>query len=80
MDNFLVAHIKNQKLFFRNNFATQAHSVGAELISKRIVVKFKNQVPFVKSEIGEESKLANLHIHSKKLNKFLPKNYKKLRV
>ena len=73
---FLGGTHKKPKTFFRNNFATQSHSVGAELISKRIIVKFKNQVPFVESEIGDESKLANLHIHSKKLNKYLPKNYK----
>lgn len=74
---FLGGTHKKPKTFFRNNFATQAHSVGAELISKRLVVKFKNQVPFVESEIGDKSKLTNLHIHSKKLNKFLPKNYKR---
>ena len=73
---FLGGTHKKPKTFFRNNFATQAHSVGAELISKRIIVKFKNQVPFVESEIGDKSKLTNLHIRSKKLNKFLPKNYK----
>lgn len=74
---FLGGTHKKPKTFFRNNFATQAHLVGAELISKRLVVKFKNQVPYVESEIGDKSKLTNLHIHSKKLKKFLPKNYKR---
>ncbi len=73
---FLGGTHKKPKTFFRNNFATQAHSVGAELISNRIVVKFKNHEPTVESEIGDVSKLINLHIHSKKLNKFLPNNYK----
>ena len=67
---------KKPKTFFRDNFATQAHYVGAELISKRITVKFKKNIPVVTSDLGDVSKLINLHIHSKKLKKFLPKVYK----
>ena len=67
---------KKPKTFFRDNFATQAHIVGAELISKRITVKFKRNIPVVTSDLGDVSKLINLHIHSKKLKKFLPKDYK----
>ena len=67
---------RKPKTFFRNNFATQAHYVGAELISRRISVKFKKNIPIVTSELGDVSKLINLHIHSKNLKKFLPNVYK----
>lgn len=73
---FLGGTHKKPKTFYRDNFATQAHIVGAELISKRISVQFIKNTPLVKSDLGDYSKLTNLHIHSKKLNRFLPKNYK----
>ena len=64
------------KRFYRENYITQAHIVGKELLSKRVSINFNRGNPFVRSELGDESKLVNLHIHSKELHKFLPKNYK----
>ena len=65
------------KRFYRENYITQTHIVGKELLSKRVSVNFNGGNPFVKSELGDKSKLVNLHIHSKELQKFLPSNYKK---
>ena len=48
--------------------------IGTELIAKRIKVSFK-QFPKVEWE-KQIVELANLHVHSKRLSKFLPSNYK----
>ena len=49
-------------------------TVGVELYSKRIKVKFQNNEPVV---IWNKKKyvLTNLHIHSKRFTRFLPSNY-----
>jgi len=65
------------KRFFRENFATQDHTIGKEIISKRITVDFKKNEPIINSSLEGESKLVNLHIHSKELEKFVPKNFTK---
>ena len=46
-----------------------------KLWQKRIKFKFINNKPHV-LWAGESFDIANLHIHSKRLDKFLPKNYK----
>ena len=51
------------------------HIVGREILSKRIKPKMINNEPYVFHN-DEKYKIANLHIHSKQLNKFLPNNYK----
>mgnify|MGYP001237317548 CR=1 FL=1 len=67
-------HNKPKKIFRKGHFSLNDY-IGTEIISGRIKVKFKNNMPFV---IWNKQKffLANLHIHSKRLHKFLPKNYK----
>ena len=45
--------------------------IGIELTSKRIKVCFKDSHPFVVWE-KEKFDLANLHVHSKRFEKFLP--------
>lgn len=65
------------KRFFRENFATQEHTIGKEIISKRITVDFKNNEPTINSSLEGECALVNLHIHSKELEKFVPNNYTK---
>ncbi len=49
--------------------------IGVELFSKRIKTKFINNRPVVywNNEVFE---MSNLHIHSKRFEKFLPKGYK----
>ena len=49
-------------------------TVGVELYSKRIHAKFQNNEPLV---IWNKKKyaLTNLHVHSKRFNRFLPSNY-----
>tara|TARA_Y100000741_G_scaffold357446_1_gene335323 strand:+ start:423 stop:1286 length:864 start_codon:yes stop_codon:yes gene_type:complete len=49
--------------------------IGIELMSKRIKVKFLEDKPKVFWN-KKSFDLANLHIHSKRFNKFLPKEYK----
>tara|TARA_B100001250_G_scaffold78291_3_gene64284 strand:- start:7877 stop:8746 length:870 start_codon:yes stop_codon:yes gene_type:complete len=51
------------------------HYIGTEIIAKRIKVKFIDKSPIV-SWNKKSYDIANLHIHSKRLNRFLPKEYK----
>tara|TARA_B100000965_G_C19558990_1_gene743586 strand:+ start:94 stop:963 length:870 start_codon:yes stop_codon:yes gene_type:complete len=51
------------------------HTVGQEIGAKRIEVNFENSIPSV-SYNQEKYDLVNLHIHSKNLSKFNPKEYK----
>ena len=64
------------KKFYNKGFTSLNTIIGNEIVSKRLKVKFKDNKPTVvwKNNIYE---IANLHVHSKRLNKFLPKNYKK---
>ena len=73
---FLGGTHQKPKRFYRINFATQQHTVGTEIISKRIKTKFVNSTPYVVSELGDKVELVNLHIHSKELQKFKPKMYR----
>ena len=63
------------KKWYRKGHFNQNDYVGVEIISKRIKINFSDKQPVVKWE-GRNYNLANLHVHSKRLEKFLPKNYK----
>ena len=60
---------------FSMRIKEEHHIVGREILSKRIKPKMINNEPYVFHN-DEKYKIANLHIHSKQLNKFLPNNYK----
>lgn len=64
-------HQKPANLLFKNKYLSTSHIVGREIKSKRIKVNFKNKTPIVIFN-DNEYQLANLHIHSKQLHKFLP--------
>ena len=65
-------HLKRGNYIFKRRWIAMNHIVGSELKSKRIQFKF-NENPYVIYE-GKKTELANLHIHSKNISKFLPKN------
>ena len=67
-------HKNRGNYIFKRRWVSQQHFVGTELKSKRIKVKFNN-VPYVLYD-KKNIELANLHIHSKKLSKFLMKKQK----
>ncbi len=66
-------HVSPKK-WGRKGYSSQNDFIGTEFISGRIKSNFKN-VPIVKWE-KKKYYLANLHVHSKRLKKFLPNNYK----
>ncbi len=68
-------HLKRGNHFLRRRFISTQHIVGREIKSKRIKVKFENSEGKVFFD-NNLYQLANLHIHSKNLKKYLPKNYK----
>lgn len=67
-------HRKRGNYIFIRRWIGLHTDVGKELKSKRIKVKFKNNQPYVLYK-NKKYKLASLHIHSKRLGKFLPNNY-----
>ena len=69
------SHTKPKKFFSTRRELDFNQNIGVELYSKRIKTKFENYLPKVVWE-KEEFTLSNLHIHSKRFEKFLPKNYK----
>ena len=68
-------HIKRGNYYFKRRYVSTNHLVGREIKSSRIEPIFKNKTPYVKFE-NKNYQLANLHIHSKNLNKFLNNKYK----
>lgn len=59
---------------FSKKYINKDHIVGKQLIKGEIKVKSKNRIPYiVKNE--ETFNLANLHVHKKILNKFMPKEF-----
>ncbi len=68
------AHLNRGNYILRRRFVSTSHIIGRELKAKRIKVKFRNKSPVVEHE-GTYTNIANLHVHSKRLYKFLPKNY-----
>jgi hypothetical protein len=67
-------HRKRGNYIFKRRWIGLHTDVGKELKSKRIKVIFKNNRPYIIYN-NKKFKLASLHIHSKRLWKFLPSNY-----
>ncbi len=63
------SHVKRGNFIFKRRWTSLNHYIGRELMSKRITVAFKKK-PYVKYE-NKKYELANLHVHSKNLKKFL---------
>lgn len=59
--------------FLKKRFASIENPIGVEIISKRIKVRNLNQPLVIWN--NKKFELANLHVHSKRLFKFLPKQY-----
>ena len=72
---FLGGVYGEKRKIFSRGWTGSHHYIGREINKKTIKVRFKNNTPVV---IRDKHKfdLVNLHIHSKKLSKFLPKEYK----
>ena len=67
-------HSKPRK-FYSRRIIEFNDTIGVELFSKRLKTKFLDSQPVV--YWGNKSfELANMHIHSKRFEKFLPKGYK----
>ena len=71
------SHAKRGNYFFVRRWIGLNTQVGKELKSKRIKVKFIKKQPIVIFD-NRTTELASLHVHSKRLKKFLPKEHKKL--
>tara|TARA_B100001029_G_C14972767_1_gene401270 strand:- start:148 stop:1011 length:864 start_codon:yes stop_codon:yes gene_type:complete len=67
-------HAKPKSLF-QKGYVSLDTFIGVEIVSKRIKVKFKKGLPKVLWGRNEFD-IANLHVHSKRLDKFIPSNYK----
>ena len=74
---FLDGTFCSPKKFYSGVYANINEYIGREIISKRIKVRFKNNKPQVIWK-NQSFELVNLHIHSKRMNKFLPTNYKEI--
>lgn len=69
-------HTSPKKLLY-GRYINLDHYIGREIKVKRIKVRFKNSEPIVFWK-KEKFELINLHVHSKRLYKFLPKDYKEI--
>jgi hypothetical protein len=69
-------HHRRGNYFFKRRWVHHSEYVGGEIKSKRINVSMDKSQPIVSFD-NKSYKLANLHVHSKKLIKFLPADYKK---
>lgn len=67
-------HLKRGNYIFKRRWISMNHIVGPELKSKRIKCMF-DKSPYVIHR-KRKTELANLHVHSKKISKFLPKKQK----
>lgn len=65
----------NPKKTFGKDFLDFNDSIAVEIFSKRISCRFSNSTPII-SYKNTEFTLSNLHIHSKRFKKFLPKEYR----
>lgn len=68
-------HFNRGNYAFIRRYVSLEHTVGKEIKSKRINIKFLKNNPYVYWN-NQTYKLVNLHIHSKNLKKFLPNEYK----
>jgi hypothetical protein len=71
------SHLNRGNYYFKRRYISLTSEVGRELKSKRIKLEFKKNTPNVVYN-SMKFELCNLHIHSKRLHKFLPKNYKSI--
>ncbi len=67
-------HVYPKKFYSRKSINFN-DLIGVELYAKRISSKFTNNKPYVFWE-EKSFELCNLHIHSKRFKKFLPKEYR----
>ncbi len=65
----------NPRRFYSRRQVDFNDVIGVELYSKRIETKFVNSNPIVYWD-DQTFEMSNLHIHSKRFDKFLPKGYK----
>ena len=72
---FLDGTHMHPKKLVRGRYVNINHFIGSAIIAKRIKVKFTDNFPKVIWK-KKSYEIANLHIHSKRLEKFLPKEYK----
>lgn len=70
-------HFKRGNYFFKRRWIGLSTQVGRELKAKRIRVKFIKKKPIVISD-NTITELASLHVHSKRLKKFVPREFRKL--
>ncbi|MDB3983798.1 hypothetical protein N9437_02930 [Acidimicrobiia bacterium] len=68
-------HMHPKKYFRKKKIYNLNEYIGMEIMSKRIHVEFKKNYPSVTWN-NKKFELVNLHIHSKRFEKFLPSNYK----
>ena len=62
------------KKFYSPKYMNLNDYIGREINSKRITIKFKNREPIVKWN-NKTLSLVNLHVHSKRMDKFTPSAY-----
>ena len=67
-------HLKRGNYIFKRRWISTNHIVGRELKSKRVEVMYKKGIPLVKFE-NNFYDIANLHIHSKNLEKYVSNDY-----
>lgn len=68
-------HHRRGNYIFRRRQVNPNEIIGSEITSKRLKPVFKDNKPKV-IENKKSFEIANLHIHSKNLKRFLPANYK----
>tara|TARA_A100001015_G_C15025536_1_gene730293 strand:- start:1486 stop:2376 length:891 start_codon:yes stop_codon:yes gene_type:complete len=68
-------HHRRGNYVIRKRWVSPTEIIGSEIKSKRIKVKIVDKKPFVEFD-NTKIDIANLHVHSKNLKKFLPKHYK----
>lgn len=66
---------QNPRRWYSVKKPTLDHKIGQEISSKRINATFKNKTPSVIYK-NKKYNLVNLHVHSKKLQKYRPINFK----
>jgi hypothetical protein len=72
---FLDGTHSHPKKLLSGRYININHTIGREILAGRIKVKFSNNSPKLIWE-NTSFEVVNLHIHSKRLHKFLPKEYK----
>tara|TARA_X000000950_G_scaffold79159_1_gene99576 strand:- start:9482 stop:10375 length:894 start_codon:yes stop_codon:yes gene_type:complete len=68
-------HLRRGNYIFKRRWVSTNDIIGKEIMSKRINIKFYKNKPVVEFS-NQNFDIANLHVHSKRLKKYLPYNYK----